>query len=174
MANGIPSILSFPHPLPASGLLSCLHNFFITGIKKHLATFAKITFICTGNRIIVPVPFLNRLHPVFIQVSKPVFIQSIKITGKNTSVRFYHILQPAVPPLAACLRPISHGKRNIVFKLPDKRLLSLLHIFIPEPEKPDQKFPISFRRQSIPSFPMHFSQRIETGDVLLVLPPLLR
>ena len=31
-------------------------------------------------RIIVPVPFLNRLHPVFIQVSKPVFIQSISST----------------------------------------------------------------------------------------------
>ena len=71
---------------------------------------------------------INLIQPVLVKIPQPVFIQHIKITGIDASVRLHHILDSADSALVAGFRHIACRKPDIIFKLPDVRLTACLQI----------------------------------------------
>ena len=77
---------------------------------------------------------VNVVQAVSVKIPQTVLIHHIKIAWIHTSVCFYHILDSTDSSLFTGFRHVSCRKTDIIFKLPDKRLLSAPQILVPQPE----------------------------------------
>ena len=112
-------------------------------------------------------PLSDYVKVILVQISHPIRIHAIEITGIDTAVRLHNILDTAYAPLLTGFRHASHQNPHIILELPDIGLLPFLQIQIPQLKQIDQKPAIRPGRQRILLTTPILSDRIQTGNILL-------
>ena len=91
-------------------IIASLHRISValasTPAEKEIGAFPALGIQLAGAlyKASLLTPLIHLFHGIFIKVPQTIFIQHIKITGVGASVRFYHILNPALASLVAGLR----------------------------------------------------------------------
>ena len=149
----------------------------LSGSPAAAAAEHCVSAVCT--RLLLLKGFLDKfylfplliyhLHRIRPEIPQTVLVQHIEIAWIHGSIRLYHVLHSAGPAHVAGFRHLAQQNRDIILKLPDIRLFSLLQITESQLEQIDQKRSVRLRCQRIIPATRFFHERIETGDKLQVI-----